>query len=50
MISTSTERSNLPQFLLVTHLSQTLFALVRCHLVALTLLAAGHGTSFRVVR
>ena len=50
MISTSTERSNLPHLLLVTHLSQALFPLVRRHLVTLALFAAGHETSFRAVR
>ncbi|HWP81639.1 MAG TPA: hypothetical protein VNN76_03185 [Bacteroidota bacterium] len=33
----------LTMLLLVTHLAETLFPLVRCHLVALTLFATGHS-------
>jgi hypothetical protein len=39
-----TER--LSQLLLVSHLSQSLLALVRRHLVTLALLSAWHGSSF----
>jgi hypothetical protein len=46
IISTSAERSKLPHLLLVAHLSQAFFPLVRRHLVAFSFFAAGHATSF----
>jgi hypothetical protein len=49
MISTSIKKINLPQSLLVTHLSQTLLPFVRRHLVAFAFFAARHEASFRVV-
>jgi hypothetical protein len=48
MISTSIQRVNLPQSLLMAHFSQTLLPFVRRHLVAFTFFTAGHETSFPV--